>query len=244
MGREQRQLTRSITLYRLLLLAYPARYRCEFGVEMVQVFRDDMRSTIQERGSWGLAGRWLLIFIDLIRSAFAKHIWEVFHMPVHTLARWNGVAAALGGALFVFIAVFNSAGIGAGGAFFRFLRFLLPLVLLWGLGLGGLYRHLPRSAHMAGRIATGTALLSLFFIAAGVLLLDLTESDAAWGLLMVGFYGLVAPSPAWASLPLSITPWAPGVVSSCCWRRRCSVSSSPAMPTTSRTIRRSSSPSL
>lgn len=99
---QSKMLSFSNRIYSLLLRAYPAPFRREYGRDMTQVFRDDMRGTLRESGAGALFGLWFIILIDLFKTAFAEHIWEVFHMPVEKMTRWSGPAAAIGGILFSF----------------------------------------------------------------------------------------------------------------------------------------------
>jgi hypothetical protein len=168
-------------IYNLLLYTYPARFRREFGTEMVQVFRDDMRATLINSGKAAFLGLWLLTFFDLLKTVLAEHIWEVFHMPMGKLARWSGLAAAIGFPLFT--ASFGSH------IFWQFVgllglidnKFTHPLLaefglLLTAIGLAGLYRHLPQNPRPAREIAFGVTLF-------GVLLM------------MIATLGLILPVP-------------------------------------------------
>ena len=62
---------------------------------MAQVFRDETYSTMQESGVTGLL--WLHMLMDLLKTAFFEHLWEVFHMPIEKLSRWSGPAVVIGG---------------------------------------------------------------------------------------------------------------------------------------------------
>ena len=178
-------LTFSGRLYTLLLLAYPTRFRHAFGQEMAQVFRDDLRHTLQEGGLAGLAGLWLLVVFDLVKTAFAEHIWEVFHMPIEKLERWTGLAAALGGALWVFVPLSVEAwNVNLNEVILIFL--LLAIMLLWAIALGGLYRRLPAASHPANKVTFAIAEVGLLLLAIALLLLyfaELEEIPTAMGLL-------------------------------------------------------------
>jgi hypothetical protein len=126
------------------------------------------------------------VVFDLFKTAMAEHIWEVFHMPLEKLDRWSGLAAALGGALFVYSIVFEQNT----SDFYRFLLILLPLALFWAIALTGLYRRLPVDSQPGNKVTLGLALMSLLLIVIGVSLLT-PEADYAWIMLMIGFYGLV-----------------------------------------------------
>jgi hypothetical protein len=185
---QSRIVTFSGRLYTLLLLAYPTRFRRAYGREMAQVFRDDIRGTFQESGRVGLIGLWFLVVLDLLKTAFAEHIWEVFHMQIEKLERWSGLAGALGGVLFVYVYLsLNDTNEG----FVGFLIPLLPTMLLWAIALGGLYRRLPTTSHPGNKITLVIALISLLLLTSGLLLLILTESDSSWYLIVIGFNGLM-----------------------------------------------------
>src|SRR5690606_24912 len=94
-------LTLAGRVYRLLLYVYPTPFRREYGFDMAQVFRADTHDTLQECGMAGLIGLCFLTFTDLLKTAFAEHIWEVFHMPMEKLQRLSGPAAAIGGSVWV-----------------------------------------------------------------------------------------------------------------------------------------------
>lgn len=59
----------SYRLYDLLLFAYPAEFRREFGNEMQQVFRDCYRDEVRARS---LPGFWLRILLDLALTAIKE----------------------------------------------------------------------------------------------------------------------------------------------------------------------------
>ena len=169
-------LTFSVRLYNLLLLAYPTRFRRAYGREMAQVFRDDIRDTFQESGAAGLIGLWFLVGLDLLETAFAEHIWEVFHMPIEKVERWTGVAATLGGALWVFVPlsveVWN-VDLNEGVLIFL----MLAIMLLWAIALGGLYRRLPAASYPANKVTFAMVEIGLLLLAIGFLLLNYTELE-------------------------------------------------------------------
>ena len=73
----------------------------------------------------------------------------------------------------------------------RIFWLLIPMTLCWAIALTGLYRRLPAGSHPANKVMLGLSLFSIALITAGVFLLEFTESDFAWGLLIAGFYSLV-----------------------------------------------------
>jgi hypothetical protein len=184
MQNQSQMLTLSGRIYNLLLLAYPARFRRAFGQEMAQVFRDDLRHTLQESGLAGLVGLWFLVVLDLVKTAFAEHIWEVFHMPIEKLERWTGLAAALGGALFTFIAYGTSISLLTDVVV---LVLFLAMFILWAIALAGLYLRLPAASHPGNMVTSAIAELGLLLLAIGFLLLFLTDSsDIVYNMLGIG----------------------------------------------------------
>src|SRR5689334_23043295 len=64
----------SCRIYRLLLAAYPADFRHEYGQSMLQVFRDSYRDASVRQGKLATINFWLAILRDLIVSASRQHI--------------------------------------------------------------------------------------------------------------------------------------------------------------------------
>ena len=65
---------RAQRLYQLILLVYPREFRCEFGPQMLQVFRDCYREEQRTRRPLGSALFWLLTLGDLARTATQEHL--------------------------------------------------------------------------------------------------------------------------------------------------------------------------
>lgn len=63
---------RSERVYRKLLLAYPKRFRDEYGAQMVQTFRDMCREGRRNGGRAGLALLWIRALSDLGSAALAE----------------------------------------------------------------------------------------------------------------------------------------------------------------------------
>lgn len=191
-------LSLSTGFYRLLLYAYPAPFRRDFGREMAQLFRDDARDTLQRHGPVALAGLWLLTIFDLLKTALAEHVWEVFHMPLEKMERWSGPAAFFGGLLFGGGVVWSVAIAGEEGGLAAYVVLLLSFALslpLLGLGLYGLYRRLPASKRAINVLAFSVALGGLFLYTVGWLsvfvdlLVDIaaTVGNIGFGVASLGF---------------------------------------------------------
>lgn len=73
-----KSLVLSNRLYRLLLAAYPAEFRHEYGAQMAQVFRDRCREVQGRRGGGnsraGLLRVWMETILDLARTAPEEHL--------------------------------------------------------------------------------------------------------------------------------------------------------------------------
>lgn len=66
-------LNRSTQVYRRLLQAYPADFRCEYGALMAQLFRDGLRDAVQQ-GVLSAGIFWLHALFDLIRNAIGERM--------------------------------------------------------------------------------------------------------------------------------------------------------------------------
>lgn len=62
----------SVSLYRLLLAAYPASFRQEYGDAMTQLFRDLAGDAYRRRGLLGLAALWLRTLADFTSSVIRQ----------------------------------------------------------------------------------------------------------------------------------------------------------------------------
>ncbi|HTU19117.1 MAG TPA: hypothetical protein VMG10_13740 [Gemmataceae bacterium] len=63
----------SVDFYRLLVAAYPAPFRNEYGEAMVQLFRDSAREAYRRRGLLGLLAVWLRTLRDFTVSVIQQH---------------------------------------------------------------------------------------------------------------------------------------------------------------------------
>jgi hypothetical protein len=63
----------SVSLYRLLLAAYPAAFRNEFAEVMTQLFRDTALDGYRRHGLLGLSAVWLRTLADFTFSVFREH---------------------------------------------------------------------------------------------------------------------------------------------------------------------------
>lgn len=73
----QEGLPLAVRVYRVLLLTYPAGHRREYGLLMVQLFRDRCRDVRQRRGRWGLVQLWARVLKDTLITAVDEHLDEL-----------------------------------------------------------------------------------------------------------------------------------------------------------------------
>ena len=158
-------------VYCLLLYLYPVSFRREYGTHMAQLFRDDMRGTLRDDGRLAVVGLWLLAFFDLLKTAVAEHIWEIFNMPIEKLTRWSGPAGAMGGLLYA-LGIIGIAATNADAAVVGSVIAVVT-VLLMVFGLFGLYKCLPTTI---GRLNT----LTFSVAAAGLLTLHIGWVISVW----------------------------------------------------------------
>jgi len=63
----------SVQLYRILLTAYPTKFRREFGSYMMQVFRDCCLKTIRQSGANGMIKLWVVTLFDFVQSVISEY---------------------------------------------------------------------------------------------------------------------------------------------------------------------------
>jgi hypothetical protein len=100
MSQTPRLVELSVSLYRLLLAAYPVGFRNEYGEAMAQLFGDTARDAYRRRGLLGLMAVWLRTLLDLTVSVVRQHRQATSYtgdsMSLHHLVQqW----LTLGGAL-------------------------------------------------------------------------------------------------------------------------------------------------
>ena len=170
----------SARLYRLLLAAYPARFRREYAEPMVQAFRDCCRDA-QRRGVRELAQVWLLALRDLLATAPRERGAAIWHVMAPPLSRWSGPAAILGGSLWAATALawiqpdadYAGPTSGPGGLYAVTNALFSPAALLLLVGLVGL---------QARRVGGSGWLAKLGFVLAscGAALIVATNILAGW----------------------------------------------------------------
>jgi hypothetical protein len=72
--RTQSRLPASQRFYALMLKAYPAEFRREYGPHMAQVFRDCGRAAESRKKLFVSMHFWLIILLDLVKTAPKEHV--------------------------------------------------------------------------------------------------------------------------------------------------------------------------
>jgi len=174
-------LTLSNRVYCLLLYLYPAPFRREYGRDMAQVFRDDARQALRESGLTGFLSLWLTIVIDLNKTAFAEHLWQVLHRPQYKYVQWSGVAATIGGVVWLmpwFLPWTN--WLDEISETSQLLISLTGLTLV-ALGLSGLHLRLRASGSRISAPAFSLALIGLVLVISPVVVALVTGPAVSAG---------------------------------------------------------------
>lgn len=83
-------------IYRLILNVYPRAFRDEYGEEIAQAMRDQVRDAWAERRVVGVTALWLKVLLDTARSAFTEHLKEGRGMSFSRRGLGYGLATAIG----------------------------------------------------------------------------------------------------------------------------------------------------
>jgi len=86
----------SAKVYQALLVAYPAKFRKEYGSHMSQVFRDCCLGIVRQSGYFGMLKLWAFTFIDLLSSALAEHLQKETEMTRSRFIKLSGWAFVIG----------------------------------------------------------------------------------------------------------------------------------------------------
>jgi hypothetical protein len=149
MAGSPRSVELSVRVYEVLIRAYPASFRHEYGGEMALVLREHLTDVRRKRGAAGLVAAWIRVLGDLARTASQEHLYEMQRKIAMRSATLAILAAALAAAgylaafavityMFVWIPVMAmfAAGMEFGGTAVAMGAFLYPAAFLSGLILG------------------------------------------------------------------------------------------------------------
>lgn len=184
-----RMIVLSEQVYRALLVLYPADYRHEYGALMAQVFRDVCRAAYQERGAVGMALWWCTTLPDLALTAIEQRRKVRFFVLRTLIIQLTGIAMIVGGACGV-VASYSQLQPGSHysytGIYQVSIMFLVPALLLIGLGGLGMVLRYGASAGQIGRAALLGCGIGALLMAFGFAFAQFQES--LWA---VGIVGLI-----------------------------------------------------
>jgi hypothetical protein len=183
-------LSLSERVYRMLLIAYPAAYRREYGALMVQVFRDMCRDSYRQGGAAAVALWWCSTLLDLVYTAFEQRRKVRFTVSKSTFMRLTGVLLIVGGA-FWSLAAFSQFQPDDHYTYYGIYQLLIwllaPAFLLVGLGCFGLGLHIRPTLGVLGQWALYGTGIGALVMAVGVV--GTSINDDLWNVWMAG--GLV-----------------------------------------------------
>ena len=211
----------STDIYRLLLFAYPGRFRREYSAQMRQVFRDCCLRAFNQNGGIGMFELWVITLFDFARSLLEEHSQKETGMKNSNFIRLSGYAFIVGAFAFITILT-GSDPVTIPASLISAILLVVGLLGLrarYGERVGGL----GRSILLIGAIATFLPYLALAVLAfAAGSQADALMQEGLWVLLFGGpafallaltLFGLVAlrtkPMPRMNWLPLVAGIWYP-----------------------------------
>jgi hypothetical protein len=146
----------SVRVYRAMLVAYPKKFRENYGAQMVQVFRDSVREAYHYNGMPSMIDLWLHTFVDLVITALIEHVAERSkNMFSQRMVGWGSIASAIGGFMWLLIAAAYQIEAIMPIAFLLTLGGLIALHILQGKQVGSL----SRTGFILGFLGTGMVVL-------------------------------------------------------------------------------------
>ena len=206
----------SVKVYQLLLNAYPARFKQEYGSQMVQVFQDCCIRALRRGGTNGMARLWAMTLLDIVQSVVSEHAQKEIEMKKEMKPediRRSGWALTLGAVSFILIML--SVTILSDRNVSEFAPILLvfvslPLLVLGVLGLRQRYGEkvgsFGRNVLLLGAILGPiTSLIGFFLLRVGRYWFIAWTGHAVLFTCLT-LFGVVAlykkPLPRWNILPI------------------------------------------
>lgn len=100
----------SVKVYRLFLVAYPAKFKQEYGPHMLQVFGDYCTHVFHQNGSKGMIRLWAITLFDLFQSLIEEHLQKETEMTKSKFIKLSGWAFIVGSFAFLTILSGSIAG--------------------------------------------------------------------------------------------------------------------------------------
>ena len=88
-----------LSVYSVLLLAYPREFREEYGSQMVQLLRDCQRNA---RIRFAVTRLWLRAFVDLVRTVPGEHLQNM-QKENHAMSKTRTDLVAIGGCILLIV---------------------------------------------------------------------------------------------------------------------------------------------
>jgi len=221
----------SVRVYQVLLVAYPTKFQQEYGLHMVQVFRDCCLRAFQQSGTFGILKLWVITLIDLLSSALAEHLQKEALMKKEMkpediyLAGWGLI---LGG---VALTICMSLALLGGSLFSELPEIVLPILCLplFVIGLLAIRSRYRKAVGTFGKnILLAGAILGPLTSVIGLVLTGMAraswtpQAELGWALIVGGPAVLLAcltlfgiailykrPLPGWNTLPFLAGLWYP-----------------------------------
>ena len=184
--------------FHLLLFAYPARFRREYGPHMAQAFRDCCLRALRQAGLPGMLSLWSLTLVDWLKSVTEQHLLKGVYMSKARFIRISGWALILGAAALLLATAAVAAVSPASSQydaryrstdpFFQTVQAILfpTAVVLITIGLAGLYTRYGAESGRLGRLGLILGVLSGVGTFAIMMALFITDNgDLLWPAMMI-----------------------------------------------------------
>lgn len=205
----------SVKVYQRLLIAYPIQFQREYGVQMVEVFRDCCLRTIRQGGTNGMFKLWGITLLDLAQSVITEHTRKEAQMKKEMKpedlrrAGWALILAAISFVISIFVAISADRD----GSLFALLLLVfvsLPLLVFGVLGLRNRYGEktgsFGRNILLIGAILGPVTSITGFFWMTTDPLWFVIWAGPAVLFLCLALFGVSAlytkPLPRWNMLPV------------------------------------------
>lgn len=217
----------SISLYDVLLAAYPTGFRHAYGLHMAQVFRDCCLRSYRQDGLPGMLNLWTLILLDYIKSVVEEYIQRGIHMSKSKFIRMSGWSLVLGAITLMVAGLISIRDVPEYNRYSALSRpidlyleyvtvILLPgTLLLLLVGMIGLYLRYRTDTNGFGKFGLIVGVLGGVISLGAAIPLSTNEPEWSWtawwvGTLLyflgLGVFGIAAVRdkllPRWNALPI------------------------------------------